>query len=176
MLRQKRNHINTHFRRLINEQGDRIYNLALMKSGNTVLAEDICQETFMRVYKGMKNFRHESQLRTWVYRIALNVCHTVLKRESFKSQVQSQNSEIVMQIEDDTNIEGDFIQKSMKQLIHNAIARLPSKQSDVITLYYLKEFQYTEVAEIMQIPINTVKSHLRRAKQNLRELMKEVEL
>ena len=61
-------------------------------------------------------------------------------------------------------------------MIRKAILNLPRQQSDVITLYYLREFKYAEVAEIMEIPINTVKSHLRRAKENLREIFQEVEL
>ena len=76
-------------------------------------------------------------------------------------------------IDEGSDIKDQFDEQVKKNSIHKAIASLPHKQSDAITLYYLKEFQYSEVAEIMNIPINTVKSHLRRAKENLRQILQE---
>ncbi len=177
MFKGKQEKSDAIFKFLVKEHGDRIYNLALMKSNQVILAEDITQETFIRVYKGLSNFRHEAQLGTWVYRIALNVCHTFLKKESLISKplrsFEGDGEPVIL--DEFSNTEDVFLAESNKQLIRSAIAALPPKQSDVITLYYLKEFQYSEVAEIMDIPINTVKSHLRRAKENLRRLIPEVE-
>jgi len=178
VIKNKRNRINANFRQLVREQGDRIYNLALMKCGQVTLAEDICQETFMRVYKGLENFRSESQLNTWVYRIALNVCHTTIAKEVRREQhvILSPVGKEFEVLDESSNVQDLFIEQSRNQMIREAIAGLPGSQSDAITLYYLQEFQYTEVAEIMDIPINTLKSHLRRAKQKLSEMIKEVEL
>ena len=164
------------FREIVKDHSSRVYNLALMKCNQVELAEDICQETCIRVYKGLQNFRDESQLGTWIYRIALNVCHTMIKKES-------QLSANMMPLDDRPDLEpiqehGDaeeiFLRDVQKDQIRQAISDLPPLQSDAITLYYLKEFQYTEVADVMDIPLNTVKSHIRRAKAKLKLLLMEV--
>lgn len=164
------------FHSIVVEHSDRIYNLALMKSNQAALAEDICQETFMRVYKGLANFRSESQLGTWIYRIALNVCNTMIKKESLLSGPViplDERPDLEPQGEDG-NVEDIFFKDVRGEEVRRAISALPSLQSDAITLYYLQEFQYSEVAEVMDVPLNTVKSHIRRAKQNLRKLLMEV--
>jgi len=163
------------FHRIVREHSDRIYNLALMKSNQVSIAEDICQETFIRVYKGMAKFRNDAQLGTWIYRIALNVCHTMLKKESGISSGMIALQDLSdLELRDDENVEDSFYRDVRAGEIREAISALPRLQSDAITLYYLKEFQYTEVAEVMEIPLNTVKSHIRRAKENLRKLLMEV--
>jgi len=165
------------FRELVSEHADRIYNLALLKSNHPSLAEDICQETFIRVYKGLPAFRQQAQLGTWIYRIALNVCSTLITREARQA-----NREIDLNLDGehehpspDEPVEDQYFREVRAEEVRRAIAALPVKQADAITLYYLKEFQYLEVAEIMELPLNTVKSHIHRAKQTLRTLLQEVQ-
>lgn len=173
MFKYNRKQSESIFRDLVREHSEKIYNLALMKSSQRALAEDICQETFIRVYKGLPNFRDDASIGTWIYRIALNVCHSMLKKES-----GIQNHEVPIDednyselTDEDSDVQNIHDAMNQKETIRQAIASLPQQQADVITLYYLKEFQYSEVAEIMNIPLNTVKSHLRRAKENLRQMI-----
>ncbi|MCF7823228.1 MAG: sigma-70 family RNA polymerase sigma factor [Candidatus Marinimicrobia bacterium] len=166
------------FNLLVKDHGDRIYNLALMKSNQASLAEDITQETFIRVYRGLKNFRNESQIGTWIYKIALNVCNTMLTKESRISKpliAYDEGGEHELSTES-VDAENGFWAESRTDYLRKAIASLSPNQADVITLYYLREFKYEEVAQIMDIPINTVKSHLYRAKERLREIIQEVEI
>lgn len=176
MITNRPSKIEQTFQEIVRDHSDRIYNLALMKSNQVTLAEDICQVTFMRVYKGLGSFRNESQLGTWIYRIALNVCHTMISKEARVSvnMVSLDDREDIELVEDKGDVEALFYQDVQKNQIRQAISHLPRLQSDAITLYYLKEYQYTEVADIMEIPLNTVKSHIRRAKQNLHKLLLEV--
>jgi len=164
------------FQGIVKNHSDRIYNLALMKCNQVELAENICQLTFMRVYKGLPHFRDASQLGTWVYRIALNVCHTMLKKELQLSSrmVPLEERADLEPVDPNIDVQDKFLQNVQKDQIRQAISVLPALQSDGITLYYLKEFQYSEVAEIMDIPMNTVKSHICRAKINLKQLLMEV--
>lgn len=176
MTQGRQNELHQQFREIVKNYSDRIYNLALMKCNQVTLAEDICQVTFIRVYKGLPKFREEAQLGTWIYRIALNVCYTMIKKESQLSSTtvpfdDTAGHEV---LEKQSDLEEDFIKETQKYEIRKAIATLSTHQADAITLYYLKDFQYTEVAEIMDIPINTVKSHIRRAKANLQKLLVEV--
>jgi RNA polymerase sigma-70 factor (ECF subfamily) len=165
------------YQKMVREHSARMFNLALMKCNQVSLAEDICQETFLRAYKGIKSFRQESKIGTWIYRIALNVCHTMISEESQRTMniVQFEDVGETNTFSQESDIQDIVMRKSNKQRIRRAISALPRNQSDAITLYYLKEFQYNEVAEIMGIPINTVKSHIRRAKESLRKLLQEVE-
>ena len=163
------------FQKLVRTHSDRIYNLAMMRCNHPSLAEDICQVTFMRAYKGIDKFREEAQMGTWLYRIALNVCHSMIKQEAKHSTVLSLDEHEEMElVAEDVNVEADFYKGVQRDQIRQAIACLPRTQSDALTLYYLKEYQYSEVAQIMDIPLNTVKSHIRRAKLNLQRILMEV--
>ncbi len=175
MFKKKSKTSDSFFRELVSEHGERIYNLALMKCNQATLAEDITQETFIRVFKGLQAFREEAQLGTWIYRIALNVCHTMMKKELGHQQreVQLNENDFSGFVDEESDVQVIHSQMTRKESIRTAISSLPPQQANAITLYYLKDFQYSEVAEIMAIPINTVKSHLRRAKENLRHLIPE---
>ena len=170
MFKYNKKQSETIFRDLVSEHGEKIYNLALMKSSERAMAEDICQETFIRVYKGLPNFRDDANIGTWIYRIALNVCHSMLKKESGiqNREVEIDDAYFSELTDEDGDVQTIHDTMNQKESIRQAIASLPPLQADAITLYYLKEFQYSEVADIMNIPLNTVKSHLRRAKENLR--------
>lgn len=176
MISNKQTNTEQIFQEIVRNHSDRIYNLALMKCNQVTLAQDICQVTFIRVYKGLHSFRKESQLGTWIYRIALNVCHTMIKKESQISgnMIAMDDRSDLEPVDTQEDVEENFLLGVQKGQIRQAISALPPLQSDAITLYYLKEFQYSEVAEIMNIPLNTVKSHLRRAKDNLRKLLMEI--
>ncbi len=160
------------FQNLVRNQTDRIYNLALWKTGDITLAEDATQETFLRAWRGLDRFRSEASIETWLYRIALNVCATLLKREGKLDLLDR-----VVDLEEqpagnETPVE--FVEAmSRREAIQATLRRLPRAQAEAIALYYLREFKVQEVAEIMSQPLNTVKSHLRRGKQRLRVLLKE---
>jgi len=165
------------FKQLVIDHGDKIYNLALLRSNNLDMAQDICQETFIRAYKGLPNFRDDSQIGTWLYRIALNVCHTTLAKERHRSRLSVDlNDKDIELADEDGSIEDEFFDRVRNEQLREAIKRLPQHQADAITLYYLKEFQYAEVAKIMDLPLNTVKSHLRRGKANLKTLLTEMRI
>ncbi|MBT4034119.1 MAG: RNA polymerase sigma factor [Candidatus Marinimicrobia bacterium] len=176
MIPRVQNETDHIFREIVKNHGSRIYNLALMKCNQVPLAEDISQETFIRVYRGLNSFRDESHIGTWIYRIALNVCHTMIKKESLLTTrtVPLEDRADLEPADLDSDVQDIFIKDVEKDQIREAISALPPLQSDAITLFYLKQFQYSEVADIMNIPLNTVKSHIRRAKANLKLLLMEV--
>jgi len=167
--------IEDRFHALVEEHGDKIFNLAMMRSNRLDLAQDISQETFIRAYKGLAKFRDDSQISTWLYRIALNVCHSLLAKEGLRTHQSIGPDGDFTEIEDHgDSVEQLHLNDFRGEQIRKAVSDLPQQQSEAITLYYLKEFQYSEVAEIMDIPLNTVKSHLRRAKANLRLTLAEM--
>lgn len=158
------------FNACVRDHFDYVYQLALMRSGNRTLAQDITQETFIRVHKGISAFRQDAQLSTWIYRITMNVCHTYLKKESAHQMRQTLTElEHTIHQTQSPNPEDILIAEDRKTMVWAAIQTLTPAQADVITLYYLKEYDYTEISEILQMPMGTVKSHLHRGKNALKE-------
>ena len=172
-LEMTQKQLNQQFRALVQEHGEKIYNLALMKTSNPQAAEDISQETFLRVFKGLPRFRQDASLGTWIYRIALNVCHSHLGKQIPRDALHQDvpDGDLGQIAQTDHDIEESLIQAGDQNLIRKAIAQLPQAQSDAVLLYYYRSYQYAEVADIMNIPLNTVKSHLRRARQKLKVLI-----
>lgn len=165
------------YEKLVKEHFDRIYNLTLTRCNRPELAEDMTQETFMRAYKGLANFRGDAQLSTWLYRIALNVCHSTMKKESryqYPDETGEPSWEGTEERGPTPSAEHEYLERDRGLQLRTAIQQLKPLQADAITLYYLREYSYTEVADIMDLPLNTVKSHLRRAKEKLRSILSEV--
>lgn len=166
----KQRSLTSAFNACVRDHFDYVYQLALMRSGNRALAQDITQETFIRVYKGLSNFRQDAQLSTWIYRITMNVCHTYLKKESTHQLKQT-----LTDVEDSLHQtrspspEETMIEDDRKAQVWAAIQTLTPAQADVITLFYLKEYDYTEISDILQMPMGTVKSHLHRGRNALKE-------
>ncbi len=162
---------------LVREHFDRIYNLALMRCNRPDLAEDMTQETFIRAYKGLRAFRGDAQVSTWLYRIAINVCHSMMKKESryvLPDENLQEDRNTVFQPDPAPSAETEYFKQQQKIQLRLAIQQLPRAQADALTLYYLREYDYREVAEIMKLPMGTVKSHLHRAKNNLKRILSEV--
>jgi len=158
----------------IRDHFDMVYQLALMRCGESNLAQDITQEVFIRVYKGLSHFREDSQISTWIYRITMNVCHTYLKKESRQQMKQTlvEAGEIIHQTEA-KNPEDIMLRENRQKQVRAAIQSLPPIQADVITLYYLREYDYKEITEILHMPMGTVKSHLHRAKKALKSYLEK---
>lgn len=159
----------------VRDHFDYVYNLALLRSGDRALAQDISQEVFIRVYKGLPNFRHDAQLSTWIYRITMNVCHTILKREStYRQKIDEADPGLPIHGTESPDPAELAMAESRKDQVRAAIQQLSPNQADVITLFYLKEHDYAEIAAILDMPMGTVKSHLHRAKQALKQILEGI--
>ncbi|MCF7808813.1 MAG: RNA polymerase sigma factor [Candidatus Marinimicrobia bacterium] len=171
-IQMKPRSLTSAFNACVRDHFDYVYQVALVRSGNRTLAQDITQETFIRVYKGLSNFRQDAQLSTWIYRITMNVCHTYLKKES-THQLKQTLPDVEDSLHQTSTLspEEALFRENRKTQVWVAIQTLTPAQADVITLYYLKEYDYTEIAEILQMPMGTVKSHLHRAKQSLKQYL-----
>ena len=153
----------------VRDHFDYVFNLALLRCGDRPLAQDITQEVFIRVYKGLSTFRHEAQLSTWIYRITMNVCHSLIKKEgTYQKRLDEMDPGMPIHGSTASDPEEQFIKQSRQEQVRAAIQELTPAQADVITLYYIREYDYAEIAEILQMPMGTVKSHLYRAKQALK--------
>ncbi|MFJ7839528.1 sigma-70 family RNA polymerase sigma factor [Lysinibacillus sphaericus] len=157
------------------EYGDELVRLAFSYVKDTEIAKDMVQNTFIKCYKNVDTFRYDAQIKTWLYRIAINECKDYLKSWHFKMvQVKSFIHETAKSIYPST--EKTVIDKYNNEELKDTIFSLPKVYREVVYLYYYESLKTDEIAEVFDIPMNTVKTRLRRAKQRLESMIKEAEL
>jgi len=144
-------------------------------------AEDITQEVFEKVNRSLRNFRGESKLSTWLYRIANTTAIDRMRTSSFKRSFDNTSLEDTIGVEDrnvwldhkKTLTDQTFIRREMSECVREFIDKLPSNYKTVILLSELEGFKNKEIADILQISLDTVKIRLHRARAKLKALLNE---
>ena len=142
-------------------------------------AEDLTQETFVKVHQALENFRNESQLSTWIYRIATNTALDRLRSPTFQRTAQGSLSEnldeseiadkAICTGEKKPLIEQQLIREEMNECIRGYIEKLPETFRAVLVLSEYEGLKNNEIADILEITLDTVKIRLHRAKTKLKE-------
>ncbi len=134
-------------------------------------ANDLLQETLVKAWKALPDFRSESKLYTWLYRIATNESLTFLKRARLKAffSLSDYSRQLENQLESDPYFNGDTTQR----IFHKAILKLPEKQRTVFTLRYFEEMKYEEISEITGTSVGALKASYHHAFQKIQEYLKE---
>ena len=127
-------------------------------------AEDAVQETFMKVYRHLPNYRDDGHEKAWLYRIALNVCRDMLRSGWFRRV----NRHITPELLPEASAPPDEEEVALSMAVHS----LPDKSREVILLYYYQNFTVTEIAHILGIRQPAVSERLRRARAQLKEMLK----
>jgi RNA polymerase sigma-70 factor (ECF subfamily) len=164
------------FEELVLKYQDRIYNLCRHMLGNAHDAEDASQDTFIKAYQKLKDFKPEASLYTWLYRIAVNTCLDYKKRPFFESLFRrsDEGEEFVEEpISDWPSPEKLYESKQMGVALHNSIRKLPPKLRTAIILKEIEGLSYDEIADILEVSIGTVKSRISRARDELKKLLNE---
>ena len=157
------------------EYGNELVRLAYSYVKDAELAKDMVQNTFVKCYKNLDSFRYEAQIKTWLYRITINECKDYLKSWNYKMvQVKGFIHETARSILPPT--EKTVIEKYDNKKLEDIIFSLPKIYREVVYLYYYDSLVVSEISEVLNIPENTVKTRLRRAKQKLHIEIKEAEL
>lgn len=152
-----------------------VFNLAFRLCGNYDDAQDIVHEAFIRVHNALPNFRGEANFTTWLYRIVKNVFLDERKKQRIRSHssleemVELEDNTVARQIEDPRpGPEWEVERSDRSEIIQRAVMSLPEAQRIMIGLYHFQHRSYEEIAEIMGLPIGTVKSRLNRARLALK--------
>jgi RNA polymerase sigma-70 factor (ECF subfamily) len=147
---------------------DRYKNLVYAMVGRIVpdrsQADDLAQEVFVKVHRGLPYFRGDARLSTWIYRIVSNVC----------LQARATGRRELLQTSDGPErgaSDASFAGLELRDRLEKAMEQLPENYRLLIAAHYLQGVQYEALAETLNIPLGTVKTHLYRAKRRLRELM-----
>lgn len=165
------------FEELISSYEKKIYNYCLRMTNNREDAEDLTQEVFVRVYKNLKKFKGNSQLSTWIYRIAHNICIDRYRKAKVVtislSQPKGPEDEREMDLPaDDPSPEQEALRREQQKYLLEAISRLKPKYRTAIVLRDIQQHSYEEIAEILNLPLGTVKSHINRGRAALREAVR----
>ncbi len=133
--------------------------------------DDLLQDTFMKVWKGLANFREESQLYTWLYRIATNEALSFLKnkRKKYLLPIVDVEKELSSDLEGDSYFDGDELQNSLQK----AILKLPEKQRLVFNMRYFDEIKYEDMAKILDTSVGALKASYHHAVKKLENMLKD---
>ena len=164
------------FNDLVRKYEKQVYNFAYRLTGNYDDANDVAQDAFLRVFNAIGTFRGDASFSTWLFRITTNVFLDERKRAkahphaSLDEYLELDESSVARQIEDPSPTPEAVLEESERaQLLQKAIGGLPEYQRAMVTLYHGQQKSYEEIAEIMDLPIGTVKSRLNRARLALKE-------
>lgn len=133
------------------------YAVNLAKDENK--AVDIVQESFVKAFINLNSFDVKKKFSSWIYRIVHNEAMNCVKRDSKDIPLSDD-----FDFPSDEDIEGDFEKSELVRSVGKCIEEIPLLYSEPLTLYYIEEKTYTEISDILRIPMNTVATRIRRAK------------
>lgn len=154
---------------LLREIETHVYRTAYYILGNEQDAMDAAQEALIRVYTKIQSFEEKAQFKTWVQRIVTNICIDKFRRNKPTVSID----EHAMNFTADHSVEEEVVATYVSQDIREAINKLSDHYRAVIVLRYLQDFSYNEISDSLGLPLNTVKSYLFRARQQLQSLLQD---
>lgn len=161
------------FAALVMEHQHYVYNLALRVLKNEEEALDLAQETFVRAWTALPNFRGQSQFRTWLYRIVTNLCYNRLP--NLRRSLNELGDDVIADIpETETAFDNPahgLESRELRAYLHQAIEQLDENYRLLISLRYQNDLSYEEIATMLNLPLGTVKTGLFRAREQLRRAL-----
>ncbi len=162
---------------LVNRYRDRLMNFVYRYVGTREEAEDIVQDTFVKLFQKKDYYRPISEFSTWIFTIASNLAKTELRKRkrrkvSYLSQIGMEEKDFDIPVEDTTDEEmvGEFTESQ----IQNAIQSLQLHFRTALILRDIEELSYEEISKILDVPLGTIKSRINRARLQLQEMLKQV--
>jgi RNA polymerase sigma-70 factor (ECF subfamily) len=160
------------FRHIVDEHKAIVFALIARSVSNRARADELAQDVFLRVYRGLPHFRGDARLATWIYRITVNVIAEergmrTIPTISLDEPLHPDRGERL----DPGVVDRAFDGIELRDRLEQAIARLPLPYQVLINGHYLKGMRYEDLAEALNLPMGTVKTHLHRAKRALREIL-----
>ena len=168
---------------LVQSQQTYVYSIAMSLMHNPADAADMTQEAFIRLLRSLGTYRGETKFTTWLYRLVTNICLDGLRRRG--RPVESLDEQGSGQAGDSAQTSGERLADSDRWTqpeerlelresateVREALASLPATQRLALTLHYFEDLRYEDIAETMGLPLNTVKSHIRRGKERLAQVL-----
>ena len=154
----------TTFDELARTYRTRIFGLCYRYTGNRADAEDLVQDVFLRAYRGLGGFRGDSQLSTWLYRIAVNTCLSWVQKKRFVTEGLSET------LPDPKPSPADRLgRRETASAVRTALSKLPERQRMTLVLRVYQELSHKEISEVMDCSVGTAKANFFFALKNLRK-------
>jgi RNA polymerase sigma-70 factor (ECF subfamily) len=162
------------FGELVARYQDRLFNVAYRVLDNTEDAADVVQEVFVNAYQSLRAFKGDSELFTWLYRIAFNTAISFKRRRRRVMRIDGTSDDGGLDPEDrslDTAPEAQLERTEDERVLAEAMAKLSPEHRTVLVLKDIDGLKYEDIAEVMGVPIGTVRSRLHRARLELKSLL-----
>jgi RNA polymerase sigma-70 factor, ECF subfamily len=151
-----------------------MYQVCYRFVGNHEDAADLSQEIFLRAYRGLKSFRGQAALSTWLYRIAVNVCLNRVTAKKALDNIASEPVEVHELVDTQADSPPDRLLRAERGArVRAAIARLPDKQRATLILRTYHEMSHQEIAEVLGSSVGAVKANFFHALANLKKMLKD---
>lgn len=168
------------FEALVRRYENKVYTVAYRFLGNHADASDLAQETFLRLYQALPNFRGESSFMTWLYRITANACRDEIRRRqrynvvSLDGETGANNSLVISQAQSGILSPEDAVEKKeLNEMVQKILNKLTEEHRLVLVMREIQGMSYEEIALFLDCSLGTVKSRLSRARQAFREIFIE---
>jgi RNA polymerase sigma-70 factor (ECF subfamily) len=155
------------FELLLERFKDRVFRLAFSMMRNETQAEDVAQDVFVKIWKALPAYHGGASLSTWIYTITRNTCLTELKKRTTRPTVSLHEPEMEAAADRIAALQTTDAEAGAERDVAALLAQLPERYRQVITLFYLEQKAYEEVAVMLGIPLGTVKTLIFRAKKEL---------
>ncbi|MFL5662052.1 MAG: RNA polymerase sigma factor [Ktedonobacteraceae bacterium] len=159
------------FAQLVQQHQRRVFNLVFRMLQEYEEANEVTQETFLAAWQGLPSFRGDARFSTWLYRIAYNCALKQLeqRRRDQALQVDLRAEYVVADRDQEERVDAELEARARQTAVHEQLSMLPAKYRIVLVLRHLQEKTYEEMAEILTLPVGTIKTHLFRARNLLKE-------
>ena len=171
---------------LLESQQTYVYSLALSLMRNPADAADMTQEAFVRLLRVLPSYRAETKFTTWLYRLVTNICLDGLRRRGRQAATSLDEatrgsgaaaddapplSDLLVDEDRATQPAAEAEAREEAAAVRAALAELPPSQRAALALHYFEDLRYEEIADILGLPLNTVKSHIRRGKERMAAIL-----
>ncbi len=159
------------FAQVVDRHKNLVYSLALRMLKNPEEAEEVSQDTFIKVYTALNSFKGDSKFSTWIYRIAYNTCLDHIKKNKKRYDQLELNEVTENKVESLQNALDTMIVEERAEIIKSCLNHLPSEDAALLTLFYFEERNLKEIEKIMKLTVNTLKVRLFRARKKMAEVL-----
>jgi len=157
-------HTTLAFEELVIRHEQKVHAICLRYFGNSEQAEELSQEVFLKVFQQLKNFRGDAKFSTWLYRIAINLCHTAAQKK------QPTHYDSLEDYADDLQLSEEFKCDDENQCVQYCIDKQAELEKAIISMRFNTELSLKEIAEILDIKLSATKMRLYRAMDNFKQL------
>jgi RNA polymerase sigma-70 factor (ECF subfamily) len=156
---------------LVDRYKDLVFTLAIQMLKNREEAEEVSQDTFIKVFKKLKNFKGDSKCSTWIYRIGYNTCLDRIKSNKRKQNTVAINAFTAHEVKTLDNALSIMEAQESKQTIQDCLQMLPAADCALLTLYYFEELSLEEIGKVIGVKANHVKVKLFRSRKKLTTIL-----